>query len=93
MNIPWLIVLIVFLLVLIGILWGPTIYIFRKRSRKVISKLGACILTGELLLVAILVLGAEYIGLINPGGLILASIVLVSTVGGVLSNVFIPSHS
>lgn len=93
MNIPWIIILFAFLLILLGILWGPTVYVFRKKSTRVISTLGVCVLAGELLLVSTLILSAEYIGLTNPGGIILASIVLVSVVGGVISNVVMPSHS
>ena len=58
-----------------------------------VSKIGACVLIGELLLVAVFVLGAELIGLINPGGIIMASTILASGSGGFISTVFIAPHS
>ncbi|WP_413662294.1 hypothetical protein [Microbulbifer sp. CNSA002] len=69
------------LLCWLSILWGPAIYSFRRKGFPIKSKLVMATLVGQVILVVLLVVLAEVVGLLNPGGLILAFTIAVS-VGG-----------
>ena len=83
----------VMLAILLGVLCGPTIYVLRSRGVKARSLEGVKYLCSEVAAVIILVSVADAAGLNNPGGLILASIALVSLSGFFLARKYSAKHS
>jgi len=75
-------ILAVLFLGLLVLLWGPSIYFYIKYLRKFKSiKFIALVLVVELISSVSLVVFAEFVGLLNPGGYIMASFVFVSFSG------------
>ena len=75
------ILIILLLLVLLGVLWGPTVFTLRKNNVPVNTSKIKALLATQVLIVIILVAIEEAIGLLNPGGLIIATTVIVSIAG------------
>ena len=63
-------------------LWGPSIYVYVKKLRNYKSKYFIVfILVAELIAAVLMVVVADFVGLLNPGGYILASFAFVSVAG------------
>ena len=73
--------LLVMMVILLVMLWAPTIFIFKFEKILIKSKLGVIYLCLEVFAVVALVGVWDMAGLRNPGGLILGSTVLVSLLG------------
>lgn len=69
------------MIILLAILWAPTILVFKSEKILIKSKLGVLYLCLEVFAVIALVGVFDMAGLRNPGGLILGSTVLVSLLG------------
>ena len=76
------IVRVLIVLVPLLLLWGPSIYYYKKNSKGTCSlKTLLILLITQLVMVAGLTLTADYLGLLNPLGYILLFIVTASIVG------------
>jgi hypothetical protein len=87
------ILLTLLLLLLLGVLWGPSLLALRKNEIPIASKRVIGLLSIQLIIVALLVSIAEAVGLLNPGGLILVSVILVSAAGYLVARTFGESDS
>ena len=81
------------ILLLLGALWGPSLLVLRKNEIPIGSNRVIGLLSIQLIIVALLVLFAEAVGLLNPGGLILVSVILVSAAGYLVARKFGESDS
>ena len=87
------ILLTLLLLFLLGVLWAPSLLALRKDDIPISSKKVIGLLSIQLIIVALLVSIAEAVGLLNPGGIILASVILVSAAGYFVARKFGESDS
>lgn len=85
--------LLTMLVLFFALLWGPTIFTFRSRGVAIKSKLGIIVLAVEVIVALALIFIADSIGLSNPGGLILASTLLVSVLGFFCMRVYCVKNS
>ena len=77
------------ILVFLGAMWLPVYLVLRKRNVQSIATRCAVILTVQVVSAGILIWLADAVGLLNPGGYILA-IVFATTVAGVVYARFAP---
>jgi len=68
-------------LLLLAVLWGPVIFILRKNNVSINTGKIKILFITQVLIVIILVAAEEAVGLLNPGGLILITTVIVSFLG------------
>ena len=74
------IVLIFMLLVLLGILWIPSVVVLRKNKIRLWSVKVSALFLSQVLAVVVIVKAEDAFGLLNPAGLILVTTVMVAAV-------------
>ena len=72
---------VVSVIILLSVLWGPTLLILKSLGRPIRSKFCLGLLVTELVITLVLVFFADLVDLNNPGGIIIAAVVVASFLG------------
>jgi len=87
-------ILLIFLfLLLLVVLWAPSLVVLRNNEIPIKSKKVVGLLLIQVIVATFIVLFSEAVGLLNPGGLTLASVLIVSAAGYFVARKFRASGS
>lgn len=82
-----LVFIVIALLILLGVLWGPTIMVLHWLGKPIRSKLCASLLVTELVLTIVLIFFADLVDYNNPFKIVFVAVVLASFFGLIYATV------